>query len=125
MKLQEYMTEYSVSHQNPTNINIHQICVPAIMWSVLAFFHTFKIHDRLSAGHILTAMILIFYVSLKNIKVFFVMLAFCILAFVSYHFIPHLRIVAAAVFVAGWIGQFYGHILEGKKPSFFQDLFFL
>jgi len=29
------------------------------------------------------------------------------------------------VFVAAWIGQFYGHKVEGKKPSFFKDLQFL
>jgi len=29
------------------------------------------------------------------------------------------------IFVSAWIGQFYGHKLEGKKPSFFKDLQFL
>jgi uncharacterized membrane protein YGL010W len=29
------------------------------------------------------------------------------------------------VFVLAWIGQFYGHKIEGKKPSFFDDLKFL
>ena len=29
------------------------------------------------------------------------------------------------VFVVGWIGQFYGHKMEGKKPSFLTDLQFL
>lgn len=28
-------------------------------------------------------------------------------------------------FVFAWIGQFYGHKVEGKKPSFFKDLQFL
>ena len=30
-----------------------------------------------------------------------------------------------AVFVLGWIGQFVGHKIEGKKPSFFEDLQYL
>jgi len=30
-----------------------------------------------------------------------------------------------AVFVVAWIGQFIGHKIEGKKPSFFDDLRFL
>jgi uncharacterized membrane protein YGL010W len=30
-----------------------------------------------------------------------------------------------AIFVVAWIGQFYGHKIEGKKPSFFKDLQFL
>jgi uncharacterized membrane protein YGL010W len=29
------------------------------------------------------------------------------------------------VFVIAWIGQFYGHKVEGKKPSFLDDLVFL
>ena len=29
------------------------------------------------------------------------------------------------VFVLSWIGQFYGHKIEGKKPSFLKDLQFL
>ncbi len=29
------------------------------------------------------------------------------------------------VFVLAWIGQFYGHKIEGVKPSFFEDLQFL
>jgi uncharacterized membrane protein YGL010W len=29
------------------------------------------------------------------------------------------------VFIIAWIGQFIGHKIEGKKPSFFDDLKFL
>jgi len=29
------------------------------------------------------------------------------------------------VFAAAWVGQFYGHILEGRRPSFFTDLAYL
>jgi uncharacterized membrane protein YGL010W len=29
------------------------------------------------------------------------------------------------IFVIGWIGQFWGHKIEGKKPSFAKDLQFL
>ena len=32
---------------------------------------------------------------------------------------------AAAVFVAAWIGQFIGHRIEGRKPSFLTDLAYL
>jgi uncharacterized membrane protein YGL010W len=30
-----------------------------------------------------------------------------------------------SLFVLAWIGQFYGHKIEGKKPSFFKDIQFL
>jgi uncharacterized membrane protein YGL010W len=29
------------------------------------------------------------------------------------------------LFVLAWIGQFIGHKIEGKKPSFFKDVVFL
>ncbi len=29
------------------------------------------------------------------------------------------------IFAIAWIGQFYGHKVEGKKPSFIKDLQFL
>ena len=30
-----------------------------------------------------------------------------------------------SIFIGSWIGQFIGHKIEGKKPSFFEDLQFL
>ena len=33
--------------------------------------------------------------------------------------------VAVAVFVVAWIGQFVGHAIERRKPSFFEDVKFL
>jgi uncharacterized membrane protein YGL010W len=33
--------------------------------------------------------------------------------------------ISAAIFVAAWIAQFVGHKIEGKKPSFFEDLQYL
>ncbi len=32
---------------------------------------------------------------------------------------------SAIVFVVAWIGQFYGHAVEGRRPAFFRDLQFL
>jgi uncharacterized membrane protein YGL010W len=33
--------------------------------------------------------------------------------------------ISMAIFVVAWVGQFIGHKIEGKKPSFFKDLLFL
>jgi uncharacterized membrane protein YGL010W len=33
--------------------------------------------------------------------------------------------VSIVVFIVAWMGQFIGHQIEGKKPSFFDDLRFL
>jgi uncharacterized membrane protein YGL010W len=37
----------------------------------------------------------------------------------------NLAIISLAIFVVAWIGQFYGHKVEGMKPSFIKDLQFL
>jgi len=33
--------------------------------------------------------------------------------------------LALAVFVVAWIGQFVGHHIEGRRPSFFTDIQYL
>ena len=36
-----------------------------------------------------------------------------------------LWLTSLIIFVISWAGQFYGHKIEGKKPSFFKDIQFL
>jgi len=33
--------------------------------------------------------------------------------------------IAVAIFIVAWVGQFVGHHIEGKRPSFFKDIQFL
>jgi uncharacterized membrane protein YGL010W len=33
--------------------------------------------------------------------------------------------LSIAIFVLAWVGQFIGHQIEGRKPSFLEDLRFL
>jgi uncharacterized membrane protein YGL010W len=124
--LSSYLQEYAQSHQNPTNILIHNICVPLIAWSVLGFFFTFAINDEgLKVAHVIAVLALIFYASFLNARILMGMTLFTACCLLSFNFFPYVRWVSIAVFVLAWIGQFYGHKIEGKKPSFFQDLLFL
>jgi uncharacterized membrane protein YGL010W len=43
----------------------------------------------------------------------------------KYHNGPAAWIIFLAIFVIAWIGQFIGHKIEGKKPSFLEDVKFL
>jgi uncharacterized membrane protein YGL010W len=36
-----------------------------------------------------------------------------------------LWVTSVTIFVVAWIGQFIGHAIEGKRPSFFKDVQFL
>ena len=38
---------------------------------------------------------------------------------------PWLWQMSIAIFVGAWVMQFIGHKIEGKKPSFFEDLQYL
>ena len=39
--------------------------------------------------------------------------------------IAPLWLLSIVIFVVAWVGQFYGHHIEGKKPSFLKDVQFL
>jgi uncharacterized membrane protein YGL010W len=58
------------------------------------------------------------------LAVFFVMGCICRLIEQSYG-LQTLLYSAIAVFVVAWIAQFIGHKIEGKKPSFFEDIQYL
>ncbi len=55
------------------------------------------------------------------------MLAMAILMLAILAAMPPVTVLplSIAVFVVSWIGQFIGHKIEGKKPSFLDDLRFL
>jgi uncharacterized membrane protein YGL010W len=53
------------------------------------------------------------------------MIAVSLPLFVAAYFVGGLWPVPVALFVAGWILQFAGHVVEGKPPEFFKDWRFL
>ena len=46
-------------------------------------------------------------------------------AYIDTNFKTPLWKTSLMIFIVAWIGQFIGHKIEGKKPSFLQDLQFL
>jgi len=127
--LQNWLIEYSVSHQNPVNKKLHWVCVPLITVCVIGILWS------LSPIAALISLILAmaFYARLSRV-LFLLMSLFSVLAVVIIWTIsdPLLTLSPFAplifyivLFTLGWIGQFYGHKVEGKKPSFFKDLQFL
>lgn len=125
--LESYLSEYSESHRNPRNIQIHNICVPAIMWSLLALLSLVSFTAQIHLGHVVVIAALIYYGSFKNARVLFTMAIVAVAMLLSYRLLDYnTRLWSAViVFVVAWIGQFYGHKIEGKKPSFFKDVQFL
>jgi uncharacterized membrane protein YGL010W len=72
---------------------------------------------------------MIYYTRLK-FQLMLVMLVFSLICIALNGYIESLNVIpifyfSLVVFVLAWIGQFYGHKVEGKKPSFLKDLQFL
>ena len=137
-KIQQLLNEYSESHQNTTNKSIHWICVPLIFWSIVALLYSipngflvdlFGDHFYCNWGVLAMIPVLLYYASLSislTIGMFVFISACLFLSEILLHneLIP-LWAIALIVFVLAWIGQFYGHQVEGKKPSFLKDIQFL
>ena len=128
MKLEKLLNEYGESHQHPTNIFIHKICVPAITFSVIGLV--------MSLGWEIFGLDLAYWVGLAvggywfslSWKYFLLMLPALGIAYLTCHYLELFGVlfdVAFLSFVISWIFQFYGHKIEGKKPSFLKDLQFL
>lgn len=116
----EWFDEYSESHQNKTNKIIHWACVPAILFSIIGILAQFS--AMLTA--LILVLTLVFYARLDLVLA----VAMAALLFVMAWLIVILPVGLGfyiGVFVIAWIGQFYGHKVEGKKPSFLKDLQFL
>lgn len=126
------LNEYSESHQNRTNKKFHWVCVPAIMFSLLGMLWSLPFPLDLSAlfnwATILVILTVIYYFflswKLAFGMLFVSMLMVLVLQWADSFSVP-LWQTACVVFIVAWAGQFVGHHIEGKRPSFFKDIQFL
>ena len=116
----EWFDEYSQSHQNHTNKKIHWVCVPAILFSIIGLIYHFS--ALLTA--LLIVLSLIFYARLDLVLAVAMAALVAVMAWLIY-VLPVGVGFYIGVFIVAWIGQFYGHKVEGKKPSFLKDVQFL
>ena len=131
-KIDLMLEEYAESHQNKTNKLIHWFCVPAIVWCVLALIYVIPFPFSIAGLNwlnIFLGLSIAYYVYLsKPLAVAFMIISavsyWSIVAFNNNFSLPVWQF-AMGLFVVAWIGQFWGHKIEGKKPSFFKDVQFL
>ena len=133
--INQWLAEYGESHQNPTNKTVHWICVPLIFFSIVGLLFSIKL-PFFSLGDmqgnvalIVVTLTLIYYFTLSKSLTVGLLLFTSLCIYLCYlidqsDFAP-LWQVSVTVFVLAWIGQFWGHKVEGKKPSFLKDLQFL
>lgn len=118
--IDQWFDEYGESHQNPLNKLVHWICVPLITFSVLGML--WAVHPALAM--LAVASSLMFYLALSW-RIAAAMLALSVLMLLILEAMPVVFWPSVIIFVLAWVGQFIGHHVEGKKPSFLKDLQFL
>jgi len=115
------LAHYAESHQNPRNERIHFVAIPLIMLSLLGLL--WAAHPWLAFGFVAASLVYYARLSLVFLAAMAVISA---VGLALVHAMGSLVLpLSAAIFVAAWIAQFVGHKIEGKKPSFFEDLRYL
>lgn len=120
-RVDQLIAHYGTSHTNPTNELIHYVAIPLIMLSIYGLI--FALHPW--AAYAFVAASMVYYARLS--WVFFA--SMCVLSALIIALVfamgSQVLIISAAIFIGAWIMQFIGHKIEGKKPSFFEDLQYL
>lgn len=116
------LAQYSASHLNPTNEVIHFVCVPVIVFTLLGL--AWAIHPLLAVA--VSVVSLGYYFTLSRpFALGMLLMSAAMLGLLAALPPPTVLPLSLAIFVLAWVGQFIGHKIEGKKPSFFDDLRFL
>jgi uncharacterized membrane protein YGL010W len=120
-KIDVLLAHYGQSHQNPRNEVIHFVAIPIIMLSLCGLL--FALHP--AVAYVFIAASMVYYARLSWVF-FSVMLMWSALIIAVLHAMgTHVLVWSAALFIGAWIAQFIGHKIEGKKPSFFEDVQYL
>jgi Predicted membrane protein len=133
--------KYAESHQNPSNEIIHWICVPLIVFSLLGLVWAIpfphigflgRYNGYLNWASFLIAFSVYYYLKLSPVLSYLMLLLIFGMSMIIVQLEkweasggPALWLVCLVFFVIAWIGQFIGHKIEGKKPSFLDDVKFL
>jgi len=132
--LAQWIDNYAQCHQNPGNILIHHICVPAIQFSLLGLLWLVQLpfpeswpYALTNLAFVLVILAMIYYLMLSwRLALGMLLLSVVMLSGVDFLYQLNILLeVSISIFVVAWIGQFIGHFIEGKRPSFLEDMRFL
>ena len=121
-QVQTLIARYAESHLNPANEVIHFVCIPAIVFSFLGML--WAMHPLLAVVVTLASLAYYFMLSVP-FALGMLLVSGAMLWVLS--ILPQGQVLwfSVTVFLVAWIGQFIGHKIEDKKPSFFEDVRFL
>lgn len=120
-KVDALINHYGESHTNPTNELIHFIAIPLITLSLsglLYALHPFVLYAFLAISFV-------YYARLSAVFLITMLMWSAVMLWVIQWMGTQLVALSVVIFVGAWILQFIGHKIEGKKPSFFEDIQYL
>ena len=115
------LAHYGQSHQHPVNEVIHFIAIPLIMFSLVGLL--FLLHPYVAYAFVGASMV--YYARLSMAFLITMMVGSLLVLALIQRIGPSLLPLCVTVFVGAWVMQFVGHKLEGKKPSFLEDIQYL
>jgi uncharacterized membrane protein YGL010W len=132
----QWLDDYGDSHRNHANKALHWICVPVIAWCVLGLLWSTPFPMSIRAAHpaanwaSVAVLCALMYYSLLSIPLTLGAAPLLIAFLWSIDWLERssavpLWSICVLAFAVAWIGQFIGHAIEGKRPSFFKDVQFL
>ena len=135
INVNDWLDEYAKDHQHPVNQAIHKVCVPLIvlslaglLWSIPVPGEFTRISPALNWATTFLLVAMVYYLIL-SVPLALGMMPLVLLVVVIVNWMAGWRWPlwqsSGLIFVLAWIGQFYGHSLEGRRPAFFRDLQFL
>ena len=133
-RIDRWFAHYSGDHRDATNQRIHVFAVPLILWSVIAILWTIPVVATWFRPGLFAALAMffawMFYYRASRRLGLGMLVTFVLLGWLTRWLhdgvgTMNLLWLAVAVFVVAWIGQFVGHRIEGRKPSFLTDLTYL
>lgn len=136
--LATFLHDYGESHRHPVNQWVHIVCVPAIFLSTLGLFWLIPLGQWLglggaaaywvNGGTLLALLCMPFYLRL-SMGVSVLMLGWLALSIAIVVLVDRSAVSlgwsALVLWLVAWAVQVWGHKVEGKKPSFTDDLVFL
>jgi uncharacterized membrane protein YGL010W len=124
--IEEQMATYAAYHQDARNKATHFVGVPVIVLALFIPLAWLRVGD-VSAGMILAAVLVVYYLLLDVPLGLAMLVVFAVLAWIG-EYIATLGAVAgwswfAVLFIGGWILQLVGHVYEGRRPALADNLF--
>lgn len=120
-KIDTLLAHYGTSHQHPTNALIHCIAVPLIMLSLCGLIYA----ASPIALYVFLAASFVYYARLSMVFLISMLVFSAVMLWIIQGIGSQIVAISIAVFIGAWILQFIGHKIEGKKPSFFEDIQYL